>query len=157
MKGNAGAHSRGICFISNLFIPKLAIKSCYQYLMLDFFISGHKLPSIHVADTKHVSSTRDSLLSPRPHEFHTQVKIFFGGIILVVQFFFYIVYFISSQKNHSNNIHQVSIVRDLRPVPSSTPSSVRNKTHARSRSDVSGLNKVNIHWRSLWLGSIFPK
>jgi len=69
---------------------------------------GHKLPSIHVADTKHVSSTRDSLLSPRPHEFHTQV----------------------------------SIVRDLRPVPSSTPSSVRNKTHARSRSDVSGLNKM---------------
>ena len=74
-------------------------------------VSGHKLPSIHVSQARHVSSTRDTLLSPRPHEFHTQA----------------------------------SVLGEARPSPPSAPPSAshhRSKTHARSRSDVSGMNKV---------------
>ena len=57
-------------------MPRTAHRPQFKFRLqfsLKFPSAGHKLPSIHVSATKHVSSARDSLLSPRPHEFHTQV------------------------------------------------------------------------------------
>ena len=61
-------------------MPRSAHRPQFKFRLqfsLKFPSAGHKLPSIHVSATKHVSSARDSLLSPRPHEFHTQVGAHF--------------------------------------------------------------------------------
>ena len=78
-----------------------------------YLFTGHKLPSIQLSEKK---TGQETLMLPRPHEFHTQV----------------------------------SVLADL-PSPSPSPkvstgsvSSARSKTHARSRSDVSGMNKMAV-------------
>jgi len=109
-KKSQGTRLRNLIMSGEL-VPKEIAKNTQDDWKTSF--QGHKLPSIHVSQARHVSATRDTLLSPRPHEFHTQA----------------------------------SVLGEARPTPPSAPPSAshhRNKTHARSRSDVSGMNKVTM-------------